>query len=446
MIAAFSLIVRKDLRVLARSRGLLLGLVLYPLLLAVLIALVAREAGGRPRIAYVDEAHLPAILKVGTSTVDYGALLRGVAEHVEVVPMSVRDANDALADGSVLAIVRVPAGFVDDLASTIRSPAVDVTVRGGLGGQRAVREIESLAYQLNTGVQKQLLAQALKFLRLVVTGGSIHVGTTRLDMLGLAPAALTVDDLARRATSPADRAALLRVRDFATAARLALAFADPSLKVVAQPVTIAEHHRGTDDLLGTRGIGVVLAVGIVLASVLLGAGALAAEREEQTLTRLLRGRVTLTTVVAAKVAHVAIVGSALGLGVTLLYQLVAVLTGAPAPGIGRIALALPVFAVSAAASGAVGALIATLARDLAGSALVSALVALPFVLVGLAPRLGGSVAIVTGSFPFSPSVDGIAGVLYDPSPAGPLVMAIVHLGLLTLAGAGVARALSRRLV
>jgi hypothetical protein len=342
--------------------------------------------------------------------------------------------------------VRVPAAFLADLSSTIRSPTVDVTVRGGLGGQRAVREIESLAYQLNTGVQKELLAQALKFLRVVVTGGSIHVGSTRLEMLGLAPAATTVDDLARRATTPADRAALLRVRDFATAARVALAFADPSLKVVAQPVTIAEHHRGTDDLLGTRGVGVVLAVGIVLAGILLGAGALAAEREEQTLARLLRGRGTLTTVVAAKVAHVAIVGTTLGVGVTALYRLVAAITGAPAPGPGRILLAVPVMALAAAAAGAFGALLATLARDLASSALVSALVALPFVLVGLAPRLGGSVAAVTGSFPFSPAVDGLAGVLYDPSPGNALATAVVHLALLALAAGVAARLLVRRLV
>jgi len=59
------LLVAKDLRVLWRSRGLLAALVLYPIVLALLVALVADEAGTRPRIAWVDPGKLPATLTIG---------------------------------------------------------------------------------------------------------------------------------------------------------------------------------------------------------------------------------------------------------------------------------------------------------------------------------------------------------------------------------------------
>jgi hypothetical protein len=442
------LLLGKDLRVLVRARLELCGLVLYPLLLAILVALVARDAGGRPRIAYVDEAHLPSTLAVGGTSVDYGALLAGVRGRVELVPMSAADARAALRDGSVLAVVTVPERFLTDLQTTVRAPEVTVAVREGAGGERALAEIQALAYRLNAGIQRELLDQALGFLKVVATGGTADIAGRQIDVYGLAGSAAAIDRLLPRVKDPADRAALARVRDFAAAARLALAFAEPSLKVVAQPVHVAATRTGSDDLLGTRGVGVILAVGVVLAGVLLGAVALATERDENVLVRLARlvPGGGLGTLVAAKVVFVAIVGLCLGLLVTALYLVVAALTSAPAPALARLPLLVPVLLLAAAAAGAVGALVATIVRDVAASALVATLVALPFVLAGLVGSSGGLRGAVTAIFPFSPAVAGAAGVLYDAAPAAALGAAVVNLGLITLVAGVGARALARRLL
>ncbi len=66
----------KDLRVLRRSGWVLVALVLYPLVVAVIVGLVVRYAGDRPRVALVDEDGLPAVLEVGGQTLRRRADLR----------------------------------------------------------------------------------------------------------------------------------------------------------------------------------------------------------------------------------------------------------------------------------------------------------------------------------------------------------------------------------
>ena len=56
---AAALLLRKDLRVLARSPFLLAVLVAYPLVLAALVGLVASFASAKPRVALVDRDGLP---------------------------------------------------------------------------------------------------------------------------------------------------------------------------------------------------------------------------------------------------------------------------------------------------------------------------------------------------------------------------------------------------
>ena len=46
----------KDLRILGRSPALVVALVLYPLLVALLVGLVAHFAADRPRVSFVDLA------------------------------------------------------------------------------------------------------------------------------------------------------------------------------------------------------------------------------------------------------------------------------------------------------------------------------------------------------------------------------------------------------
>ena len=82
--SSVSLLLGKDRRFLARSRLLAAGLIVYPLLIALVVALLVRYVGERPRVAFVDQAGLPSVVRVGDQTFD----LRGMLEHATEVRLA----------------------------------------------------------------------------------------------------------------------------------------------------------------------------------------------------------------------------------------------------------------------------------------------------------------------------------------------------------------------
>ena len=232
-----------------------------------------------------------------------------------------------------------------------------------------------------------------------------------MTVLGLHDTADIVSGVRDQLTDPAQRAELQKVLDFARTARLALAFADPSLRVVAPPIAVGATTRGDDELLGGRGIAVALAAGVVLGGLLLGTAALATEREERTLPRLLHGRFAGVRLVLAKVLFVSIV--------SLLLAILLVVLQAPASGRGN-ALAVLALAVAGAAAGACGVLIAAfVARPRVGR-LRGAADRRPFLLAALVGRTGTGVARLGNVFPFGPATAAVGAALDGGDVAGPL--------------------------
>jgi ABC-type transport system involved in multi-copper enzyme maturation permease subunit len=153
----------------------------------------------------------------------------------------------------------------------------------------------------------------------------------------------------------------------------------------------------------------------------------------------------LDRLVAAAIVFVTIVTFAIGATVAAAGCALADVTGASAPW-SRLPAALVVLLVAGAATGAVGAFVGALVRDLAGSAFVALAAALPFLLAGLVP--GGAAPILDAAgavFPFAPATHALAGVLYDAGPARTLLDGVAHLGLLAAAFAAGARLLAPRL-
>jgi len=439
----------KDLRVLLRSRALLLLLLIYPLLLAGIVTALTRDAGTRPRVAYVDQDGLQGKLAVGSTDLDYDGLLRGVERRVELVPMSPDEAEDALARGDVVATVTIPAGFVRTLRGMLDSPEIVLRTRAGVVGERAIREVQAFVYDLNSALQQEFLKQNSEYLRLLVTGGRTQFLGDEIDVLGLDRTAQIVEEMRSRAANETDRQALADIAGFANDARLAIGVADAALTATAHPVALVQERQGgSAGILENRAIAIVLGVGVAIAAILLGAGGIAAERDEGTLPRLLRGRVGLTLLVAQKVALAALVGLVLGMVVELAYAAAAELFDAgPQQPWARLPLVAAVLLAAGAAVGATGVLAGVLARDVAAAALLALLVALPFLLTGLIPGDVSPVLDVIGAaFPFAPTVDALAGVLYDPSPWEALGRGLAHLALLAVIYAGLARVAARRLV
>src|SRR2546423_11578542 len=83
-----ALLLRKDMRILRRSPLLAAVLVAYPLVMAGLVGLVAGYASSKPRVALVDEDHLPAHLVVGGRRFDLDRTIARIGRNVRLVRLS----------------------------------------------------------------------------------------------------------------------------------------------------------------------------------------------------------------------------------------------------------------------------------------------------------------------------------------------------------------------
>src|SRR5262249_17543812 len=97
------LIVGKDLTVLRRSPLLLGALIAYPIVIAVLVGLVAGYASSKPRVAWVDEDNVPAVVQVGGTRFHVQTVIDQVAKNVTLVRLGPDEAARQLASGKVVA-------------------------------------------------------------------------------------------------------------------------------------------------------------------------------------------------------------------------------------------------------------------------------------------------------------------------------------------------------
>ncbi len=410
------LILRKDLLVLRRSPALLAVLIAYPLVIALLIGLTAAYANSKPRVALVDLDGIPHHVTVAGQTFDVDALIHQVAKNVEIVHMAEGQAASQLASGRVAAVVTIPYGFIADLKGLVSSP--HLTLETGTGGitPRVRQQMQALVYNLNLHVQKAFIRADIQYVDLLLHGGKGRVLGHSFSIIGLDG---TQRLLVHLPASP-ERS---QIADFVHDARLALALTDNAIRATAAPVVLDEvKGHGRTSALSAQVQAYGLAITICFLGLLLAAGALAAERDENTIGRLVRGLVGLGTLVAAKIALAVSVALAIGLAILLGFG-IAVEAGNVAGGQPwqRIPLVLVGIALAGAAVGAVGALVGALARESRTASLVGILVVLPVVFLGLVPREIVPVAYwISDFFPFSHAVRFFASALYDGSPWGTL--------------------------
>ena len=98
-----ALVLRKDLRVLQRSPLLLVVLIAYPLIVAGLVGLVAGYGSSKPRVALVDDDHLPPTVSISGRTFRIADAVDEVGKNVHLVRLSHDDAAHALRSGRVVA-------------------------------------------------------------------------------------------------------------------------------------------------------------------------------------------------------------------------------------------------------------------------------------------------------------------------------------------------------
>jgi hypothetical protein len=443
------LLLAKDLRILGRSPALLAALILYPLVFAVLVGLVVRYASDRPRVAFVDVDRLPETLTVGGQRFNVPRVISEVQGSVDLVPMDEEEADRQLATGGIVAEIVVPPGFASKLRGMVESPKLILkTARGGLSG-RVEQQTQALVYALNQRLQTAYIKANLAYVKLIVEGGQGSFLGNEFDIVGLDRAGEMLDEIERTSDDPEIRERARELATFVREARLALGASDQSLRATANPIELEiDKKAGRTWLLSAQLQAYALGLTLAFICVLLAAAALAAERDENVIGRLLRGLIRLVELVLVKVLLAAFVAVGLGFAIALLFGAVAeildVSGGEPWQ---RLPLLVVGLALAGAAFGAFGALIGALSRESRTAVLVAFLATLPLVLVGLVPE-GAALAAwwAARAFPFSHSVDFFQAALYDTNPWGTLVREAVWLLGLGLGFGAAARLAVRRLL
>jgi ABC-2 type transport system permease protein len=436
------LVLRKDLLVLRRSPVLLGVLIAYPVVIAALIALAATYSNAKPRVALVDLDQLPPTVVIAGERFHIDRTINEISRNVKLVRLSQDEAERQLQSGRLVATIVVPPGFLQTLQGLVVSPKL--ILRTGQGGitPRVRQQMQALVYNLNLRLQKAFIEADLRYVNLLLRGGRGRVLGRNFDVLGLEGAERLLDDLPRGRR-------LDELRDFVDDAQQALALTDDAIRATAHPIQLDEQgQQGRTWALSAQVQAYALALTITFLALLLAAGALAAERDENVIGRLARRLVGLGELVSAKIALAAVVALGLGMAIALIFGIAIeagnVTGGEPWQRLPLLALGL---VLAGAALGAIGAVIGGLARETRTASLAAILFVLPVVFVGLVPReIVPPAGWVSNLFPFAHAVRFFASALFDSDPWTTLAReALWLIGLAAVYGIA-ARLVARRLL
>ena len=437
-----ALLLRKDALVLRRSPVLLGTLLAYPVAIAVLVGLVASYASAKPRVALVDEDNLPPTILVAGKRFHVDRTIRQVSSNVKLVRLSAEAAERQLRTGKVVAVVTVPPGFVASLKGMVQSPQLQVQLSRGTISARVDQQVQALVYSLNRQLQRAYIGNNLRYVTLILKGGDGSFLGRSFNVLGLERAQKL---LAQMPQTPDIR----RLENFIHDARLALGNTGDALRATAHPIEyVRAPTRGRTWVLSAEVQAYALGLTITFLALMLAAGSLAAERDENVIGRLARGLVGLGQLVWSKVALAAGVALVLGLAIAVTFGVIIEIGGVTG---GEPWRRLPLLVVglglAGASLGALGALLGALAKEARSASLVALLVVLPIVFLGLIPsEVVPPAGWASDALPFAHAVRFFSSALYDLSPWGDVIKQ--GLWLIALAGVfgGLARLGARRLL
>lgn len=446
----------KDLQILRRSPLIVALLVAYPVAIGLLIGFALSGDEGKPRVAFLSEVPVEeGGFDLGAGEGEFGAddAKAELCRRVECVDVDSRDEAERMVErGDVLGALILPADLLDNLQSLTglapAQPAVDVLVNEDdpVKAQLVDDRIEALVAEANLILSQRVSEQAESYLDLLIEGGRFDLPflDQGFDILGLERAERMLREA--RAELPAGSASrdlVDAVIRFARLARNNLDLALPLLGAVAEPIAVEKTVvAGDAPSLDAFAIAVAATVTLMFVTVLLVAGSLALEREENAFTRITRGPVGTTGLLVEKVA----LGVIASLTVTAV--MLVVLSLLVAIDWGRAPLIAVAILAAGTAFAAFGAAIGGAAREVRASSLLAFMISLPIAFLSLVPSgvVGATVfdliEVVRSLFPFAPSLDAMSGGLDPGGPA--LGLRLGHLAAIALAYGALARLALRR--
>ena len=372
----------KDLRILARSRVLVAVLVVYPIAIALLIGLAISRSPGKPKVAIANLAPPGATVELGGSKIEVGRYYAQLFSEVQPLKVATRaQALEKVQSGQALAAVVIPANIASKLSSVLSQGQLEVIYNGdALEQSLAQSKIQAAVAQANLELSEQIRQLASKGINLLLQGGDLsQLGINQPQLLGLEEAPKLLSGVIARQPPGRDRQELERVRELASFAASNLNISKDVLATVGQPVQVkATTVHGRRTPLDTFAVVVAVSISLMFVCVLLAAGGIALEREDNTLARLTRGPPTLVSREGLVVEKLLLAG---GCAFVLAFAMLAGIGAFVAlewSRIGLWALALLVSALAFGAMGvAIGALGARGARRLAAGLPAVAAAGLP---------------------------------------------------------------------
>jgi ABC-type multidrug transport system permease subunit len=437
----------KDLRILRRSPLLVALLVLYPVVIAVLIGFAISRGPEKPEVAiYNGLSSSEDSIRLGGTEVDLDAQAGQLFDEVEPIQADSRaEAIEKVRDGDALGAVIIPENLTRNLESGLEPGTFEVYYNAEDPAKRRFVEntINSQVQVANAALTKLVGREALRLLGLIQNGGRYSFLGRSFDVLGLERSERILRQARRDlpAGSPRRRE-MDRVIAFSELARQNLSFSDDVLSVVGEPLRVRSHViRGSATSLSSFAVALAVAISIMFITMLLAAGALALEREENAFSRLVRGLVSRAGLLLEKAGLAAacslvvclVMLAGLGLFIDLRWE--------------RFPLWLVAVAAGALAFAALGLAIGALAREVRAASLLAFMLSLPLAFLALvpsgavAPALYDVIRVVSALFPFKPTLDALDAALND---AGGLGVALLHLAALFAAFAAMARVGLRR--
>jgi ABC-type multidrug transport system permease subunit len=445
-------LILKDLRILRRSPFTVTLLVLYPVVIAVLIGLALSGGPQKPRVAFANLVPPgESGFQVGTRKLDAADYASKLFESVD--PIRVNTREEAIAkvrSGEALGALVLPADAGDRLRRALslsggEPPTVEVYYNAEDPVKRRFVEstIRARLAEANDALSEVVLREAARYIDIVVRGGQVELPLIgQADILGLVHSRELIDAaLTRLPEHDPGRVALEQVSRFARLAAENLDVSKPILASIGSPVHVKQTVvRGSRTPLDTFAVAVAVAVSLMFVTLLLAAGLLALEREEHAFARLVRGLVTRTQLLAAKIGLAALCALAVTLVMLCGLALFVGLDWARAP------QWLAALALGALAFGAMGVALGGLAREVRAASLLALMLSLPIAFLALvpsgavAPTLYDVISVISGAFPFKPSLDALDAAISGGALLGPLA----HLAGLTLAFAALGRLALKR--
>ena len=435
----------KDVQILRRSPLLVGVLVVYPVVIALLIGLALSRGPAKPRVAIANLVPAGQTIDVGGRHINIADYASQLYQNIVPVPVATREQAVAkVRSGDAIAALVIPADIVQRLSSGLQQADAEVIYNGDALTVSYVRStINSALGQANAALSSQLERVAAQYIDLLLSGGQLQAFGNNVSILGLQRAKAILDGVLARTSAPADRAALARVGGFASLAVSNLGLSKDVLASVGQPVILHETSlAGRRTPLDTFAVAVAVSVSLMFVCVLLAAGSLALEREENTFPRLVRGLVSSEALISEKIllaaacawAVSAVMLAGIGLFVGLDY--------------GRAGQWLVGLAGGAFAFGALGVAIGAVAREVRAASLLAILLSLPLAFLALVPS--GAVAtglydvirVVCAIFPFKATLQAMDAAINGSSPS--LGASLAHLLVVGVAFAVIARVALRR--